>query len=146
MRRDQSGRLIFGEALAGALVDTVAEVMAVPVPLRPQDAGFIMVTFQDMGAGDVVLSAIGLSLGNETEAYDNVTLDIATYANPVLILPFSPTKHANFTTDTVTLTFTPTAAAALGAAPFAFATVVEYPVEGHLPPPAFLGAYMGVLS
>lgn len=145
MRKDQLSRMAFGTPVSAALVSATPEVMTIPIPARPQDSGFILVMFSDCGSGNLVLSSIGLSLGAETEAYDNITLDCSTYATPALLLPFSPTAHGLFSGPTVTLTFTPTAT--LGSTnPVAIALAVEFPIDGAIPPAAALGTYTAVLS
>lgn len=145
MERDQLSRLVFGTPVIAALVSTTPEVMTIPLPARPQEAGFILVTFTDIGTGDVALSAIGLSLGAETKSYANITLACGTYVTPSILLPFNPSKHGLFTGPTVTLTFTATGT--LGTTlPGCTAQVIEYPLSGPMPPVAALGVYTGVAS
>jgi len=86
-----------------------------------------------------------LSLGAETLSYDNITVACGTYVTPSILLPFSPTKHGLFSGPTVTLTFTPTGT--LGSTlPGCTAQVVEFPLDGDMPPAAALGVYLGAVS
>jgi len=143
MERDQLSRMAFGTPVIAALVSGTPEVMTIPIPARPQEAGFILVTFTDIGTGDVALTAIGLSLGDETKSFDPITLACGTYVTPSIVLPFNPSKHGLFTGPTVTLTFTATGT--LGSTlPGCTAQVIEYPLTGSIPPVAALGVYTGV--
>lgn len=145
MYKDRTKRMEFGTPVIAALVSTTLEVMTIPIPARKQENGFIVVTFSDIGTGDVVCTECTITLGAEAVAFDDFTLACGTYVTPSIIFPFNPSKNALFSGPTVTLSFKPTGT--LGTdLPGCTAQVIYFPIDGPMPPAADLGTQRAAVS